>query len=124
MEQIGQILAALRKERGLAQKELAPLLNLSVSTISNYENGVHAPDLHTLRRQADFYGVTTDFLLSRTDYRGDPDILSRPVGREYPVADIVDTVIACESCGQLDNLMRYASFLCSGKSGKDDVPNP
>ena len=42
---LGEKLAFLRQERGYAQKEIAPLLNLSISTISNYENGVHSPDL-------------------------------------------------------------------------------
>ena len=46
MKEVGPILAKLRKEKGLGQKELSALLNLSVGTISNYENSVHAPDLN------------------------------------------------------------------------------
>ena len=65
MREIGDILANLRREKGIGQKEMASLLNLSVGTISNYENGVHSPDLNTLCRLADFFDVTADYLLGR-----------------------------------------------------------
>ena len=76
MREIGDILANLRKEKGLGQKEMATRLNLSVGTISNYENSVHAPDLNTLCRLAEFFDVTTDYLLGRTEYRCPPEILN------------------------------------------------
>ena len=44
----GEIIEKLRRERKLAQKELAAVLNVSVGTVSNYENGVHFPDLDML----------------------------------------------------------------------------
>lgn len=111
MQNIGQILAKLRKENGLAQKELAALLNLSVGTISNYENGVHSPDLSTLCKLAEFYHVTTDYLLGRTEYRFDPLSLNRRIFKEYTVLDIVDTILACEQTGSVDALLEYARFL-------------
>ena len=63
----GRILTELRKEKEIGQKELAVYLNVSVGTVSNYENDVHSPDLSTLCKLADFFGVTTDYLLGRTD---------------------------------------------------------
>ena len=65
MTELGTRLANLRTEKGLTQKKLASLLNMSGGTISNYENGVHSPDPNTLCRLADFYCVTTDYLLGR-----------------------------------------------------------
>lgn len=56
-------LKILRKKMDIGQKELAAFLNVSVGTISNYENGVHSPDMETLIRIADFYDVSTDYLL-------------------------------------------------------------
>lgn len=108
---LGGKLAFLRQERGYAQKEIAPLLNLSISTISNYENGVHSPDLATLCRFADFYGVTTDYLLGRTEYRFPAESLNHPVTEEYTVLDIVDTILACERSGKIEHLISYAKFL-------------
>ena len=56
-------LKILRKKMNIGQKELAAFLNVSVGTISNYENGVHSPDMETLIKIADFYDVSTDRLL-------------------------------------------------------------
>ena len=42
---VGEILASLREERKIGQKELAVYLNVSIGTISNYEHNVHSPDL-------------------------------------------------------------------------------
>ena len=51
----GEILAELRRDKNIGQKELATFLRVSVGTVSNYENDVHAPDLRTLCRLADFF---------------------------------------------------------------------
>ena len=48
-----------------------------VSALSSYENCVHAPDLMMLSRLAEFYDVTTDYLLGRTEYRCPPEALRR-----------------------------------------------
>lgn len=120
--EIGAILATLRREKGMAQKELAILLNLSIGTISNYENGVHSPDLNTLCRLADLYGVTTDYLLGRTKFRFDPKTLNRRVADEYTVLDVVDTVLACERAGSVENLMEYARFLSAKLPAEKQAP--
>lgn len=65
---LAEILTSLRQERGIYQKEIAVYLKVSVGTISNYEKGIHQPDLDTLCRLADFFGVSTDYLLGRTTY--------------------------------------------------------
>lgn len=82
---ITTVLSQLREERGIYQKELAAYLNVSVGTISNYEKGVHQPDLDTLIRLSKFYGVTTDYLLGLTKYPGRPEVLSRRITKGYPV---------------------------------------
>lgn len=62
-----QRLSQLRVLSGMYLKEIASYLHVSVGTMSNYENGIHQPNLETLCRLADFYGVTTDYLLGRDD---------------------------------------------------------
>ncbi len=95
---MGDILAQLREEKDVGQKEIAAYLNVSIGTVSNYENNVHSPDLVTLCR------------LGRTSYRDDPSILNRRVSRDYTVTDIINTVLSCDS-GTVDHLMEYAEFL-------------
>lgn len=91
---IGQILTRLRAEKGIYQKELALYLNVSIGTISNYEKGVHAPDLNTLCKLADYFGVTTDYLLERTKYRYQPETLSQEIGPNFTLEDMVNTTAA------------------------------
>ena len=47
-------------------KDLAPKLCLSASTLSNYTQGIREPDYDTLRRIADYFGVSIDYLLGQT----------------------------------------------------------
>ena len=111
----GRILTELRKEKEIGQKELAVDLNVSVGTVSNYENDVHSPDLSTLCKLADFFGVTTDYLLGRTSYRKDPIVLNRRVSDRYTITDIVNTMLTFES-STIDHLMDYARYLQTQQS--------
>ena len=63
-------LVTLRKAKGISQKEVAVCLRVAVSTMSNYENGVHEPDFETLCKLADYYDVSTDYLLGRSSCIG------------------------------------------------------
>lgn len=85
---LDKTLKMLREERGICQKELALYLNVTIGTVSNYENGIHSPDLDTLCRLADFYGVSTDYLLGRTRYRAAPPTLDQPIYRSYTLGDL------------------------------------
>lgn len=107
---VGEILAALRKERNIGQKELAIYLNVSTGTVSNYEHNVHSPDLAAISRLADYFGVTADYLLGRTSCRYDPRLLNRRISTEYTVTDIVDLVLTFDGA-TADKLMEYARFL-------------
>lgn len=69
MPSLGQRLAALRKEKGLSQAQLAKLLNMGQSTIAMYEKDRRRPDAETLRRLAEFFQISVDYLLGLTDTR-------------------------------------------------------
>ena len=60
---IGKRIAALRKERGLTQDELAEKLGLSPQAVSKWENDISCPDILLLPQLAQLLGVTTDQLL-------------------------------------------------------------
>jgi transcriptional regulator with XRE-family HTH domain len=60
-------LRSLRESKDLTQSALGEILNVSKQTISNYENGVSSPDQDSLSRLADYFNVSTDYLLGRTD---------------------------------------------------------
>ena len=61
---IGNNLTAYRKRQGLTQQQLGEILNLSSQAISKWENDQAEPDLATIRKLAELYGVSLDALLS------------------------------------------------------------
>lgn len=59
----------LRTERNLSQKEAAAKFGIGITTYCRYELGMRDPTLAVLCRMADYYDVTTDYLLGRSDTR-------------------------------------------------------
>lgn len=59
----GENLKKLRKGRNLTQKELGAKIGLSKAVVSKYENGMGYPAFDVLIRIAQYFGVTTDYLL-------------------------------------------------------------
>jgi len=62
-------LKTLRKQRKISQLKLALDLNMNQNTISRYENMERQADYETLVVLADYFGVSLDYLLGRTDER-------------------------------------------------------
>ncbi len=60
-------LKELRKKRGISQLKLAMDLGTTQNTISRYENGVRNADYAMLIKIADYFNVSIDYLLERTD---------------------------------------------------------
>lgn len=60
-------LKSARKDRDLKQKDVAAVLHVSQNTYSQYETGVIALTAEAVVQLADFYGVSTDYLLDRTN---------------------------------------------------------
>lgn len=60
-------LKKLRKERKVSQLKLAFDLNMNQNTISRYENMERQADYETLVKFADYFDVSLDYLLGRTD---------------------------------------------------------
>lgn len=75
LQKIGACLRELRKEKGLTQEQLAAQFNVSVKTVSRWENGVHMPDIELLLELADFYEVDLRALLrgERVSEKTTPD---------------------------------------------------
>ena len=66
---LGDRLRVLRKERKVSQKELAEYLGISIRGYQFYESEDNEPNIKRLIALADFYGVTIDYLVGRTDER-------------------------------------------------------
>ena len=62
-------LKELRTQRKLSQLKIAIDLNMNQNSISRYENGEREADYATLIKFADYFNVSLDYLLGRTDIR-------------------------------------------------------
>ncbi len=62
---IGNIIKDLRQEAGITQAQLAKSINVSQSMIYFWESGTNEPTASNIIALADFFNVSTDFLLGR-----------------------------------------------------------
>ena len=71
------VLSSLRKETGLSQRKVATELGISQALLSHYENGAREPKLDFVMRACDYYGVTADYILGRSNERTEktPELL-------------------------------------------------
>ncbi len=69
MQNFSNRLTALRKEHGLTQEDMAKIISKKRSTVSGYETEGKEPDLDTVCFLANYFGVSTDYLLGYSDER-------------------------------------------------------
>lgn len=74
---IGDTLKRLRTKKGLTSEELCSKIGIKGGSYRNYERNDRKPDYDTLVKLADFYGVTTDYLLGRPTAQPPTDALER-----------------------------------------------
>lgn len=63
----GERLRSLRTKKKVTQKQFATMFKIADSTVSMYERGEREPAYEQLERFADYFGVTIDYLMGRTD---------------------------------------------------------
>ncbi|CAI6314239.1 helix-turn-helix domain-containing protein [Bacillus subtilis] len=120
-------LVELRKSKELTQQGLADKLKITRSSLSQYEIGNRQPDYETLKKIADFFEVTTDYLLGYSN--------TKPVVEEektpYNVTDDPDLQIAFKEAADFSeearrqtidfiNYLKEKEKSKGRKSSKDD----
>src|SRR5690554_5637414 len=70
MATLGQRIKQLRENKDMSQIELGKLINVGNTTVSQWQSDKRSPDVPTIKRLADIFGTSSDYLLGRTD---DPD---------------------------------------------------
>lgn len=94
---LGTQIKCLRTERGITQTELAVKLNISKQAVSNWENDNILPSIEMLLRLADFFGVTTDYLLER-DNRRYLEITGLTDAQLAHIQQIIDDIAQKQKC--------------------------
>jgi len=77
---------SLRKAAGLTMKQLGVIIGVAESTVSQYETGKREPDLETLLKLGEYFGVTVDYILGNDPVEPDlaeylTDLRDRPETR-------------------------------------------
>ncbi|WCK55113.1 helix-turn-helix transcriptional regulator [Aneurinibacillus sp. Ricciae_BoGa-3] len=75
----GDRLRLLRQQKNLTQDEVAKALSISRGAYTHYEINKRQPDFALLQKIADFFDVSTDFLLGRVEEKNPmPEVLRDP----------------------------------------------
>lgn len=124
MAEFGDMLSELRHDRNLTQAELALEIYVTPGTISNYESNVHYPDVEKLKQLADFFNVTTDYLLGRSKCSLSPAILEQKISDGRSWSEIIKDVQSLSPSRQrtlllMLNDMKTATIIETLKREKD-----
>ena len=81
---ISNRLKELRQEKDLLQKDVSTYLNISTSAYGFYEQGKRTPDSEMMKKLSEFFNVSLDYLLGKTDIRESADDILN--GKEPTIA--------------------------------------
>ena len=70
LKKFGDRLKELRIENGMTQNELAEKFNTGKSSISHYESNRRLPDANLISKYAEYFCVSIDYILGKTNIRG------------------------------------------------------
>ena len=103
-------LKELRMESGLRRSEFAQKLNMAVSTIANYENETRQAPYEILILFAEYFGVSVDYLLGRTNDFDMEEMQSEPTGLlNSKERELVNIYRASSSTGK-SRIIEYAKL--------------
>ena len=97
-----ETLSALRRERNISQRSAAADLGISQALLSHYENGAREPGLGFVCRACDYYEVSADYLLGRSDR---PDAAASAVRTASAFLEQLQTLVA-DARDSLDEYVR------------------
>mgnify|MGYP003303541307 CR=1 FL=1 len=103
---MGETISTLRKEKGMTQKEIADMLNITDKAVSKWERDIACPDTQTIPKLAEILGVSVEELLNAksipsTGHKGAGymiDIVLKAVPLAMGVAVVVTSIL-----GELDS---------------------
>lgn len=119
----GNRLKNLREERGLSQVELAKILNIANSTLSLYESGSREPNFEILKKIANYFNVSTDYILGRNEVMSSQIENKENHNIDEKIMNLVKErftdKIADLTEEQQNKVLEYIEFLISKSSKKD-----
>ena len=94
------IIRGLREDRDVKQIEIANLLGISQQHYSKYENGENELPTRLLVLLADYYNVSTDFLLGRTSCREGITGQNKKVSAERTAGEVISDILSLNAANR------------------------
>lgn len=101
----GRLLYALRKSKGMTQKQVADKLNICAKTVSKWETGHGFPDVSAVSALAEILGVSSDTILSGSLIKNTEDVGNMKRTKFY----------VCPHCGAVMQGTGECNVVCCGK---------
>ena len=106
-------LKAIMEQKSIKQNELSKILNISTTSLNNYCNGKTEPNIETLKKFADYFGVSLDYLCGRQ--------FNSKIG--YIPEDRVDLIKVIANLPDKDfaQISNYVKGYVDGKTSSNDL---
>lgn len=116
----------LRQERNLSLRDLASELNIAYSSLGKYERGDQQPSFETLIKIADYFNVTTDYLIGRDEGKTvDLQTLYEEIGLSEDSIALLKSLVKCNQENTLPSFLKMNPLqsidfcLCQGQLSFD-----
>lgn len=96
----------------MTQEETGEKFGICASTLSNYERGVHQPDLEFIDKVAEYFHVSIDYMFGRTSFYSPIDQLNVLLSDSITVGDFLNIVLEYDH-PHLEQLLSYMKYLSS-----------
>lgn len=100
MKAINQIIRDLREDKDLRQSDIAAVLGTTQQHYSRCEKGESQLSTRSVIALADFYQVSTDYLLGQTDCKPGMDVLNQQITEEYSTGRFLTDVLSLSTAGR------------------------
>lgn len=112
-------LKKLRNGKGLTQKELAAIINVSTSAVSQYERGKATPRRENLILLAEYFGVTVAYLEGTTSIEDIENMLNETYTEDLSVRDLLNMCFAIEPKNRA-HFLYVTSLMAKDNDGNED----
>ncbi|OLA40156.1 MAG: hypothetical protein BHW36_12120 [Firmicutes bacterium CAG:24053_14] len=100
MKTFCEIIRELREDRDLKQADVAKVLGTSQQYYSKYETGKYEMPIHCITALADFYGVSTDYILGRSEFSIRPNDYKKPLVGNYTADAMLADMLSLDVNGR------------------------
>ncbi|MEX3715421.1 helix-turn-helix transcriptional regulator [Cytobacillus horneckiae] len=115
MNILGNRIKYLRNQNNYSQKRVADALGISNVQLSRYESGDRKPDPEMIKAFAEFFDVTTDFLLGHQTEGNDLEHYKNKISREFPDVDLMFKDLESLTAEDMKEVYEYIKFKVSQK---------